>query len=578
MNLLRKLIPPFLVQWDLYLLQRMPRLWATRVHYHLWFLLLVNVLAFGLGMLLPVSTLRCPDPEELFAYMMVPAVAYFAFWVYRVVRFTVEKRFGIRRPYAEVGEFLVHLASLVLIMTIPYTVACTVTWRISVLVGDAEFDEQVELLNQQAPWFYGLQDHWEYDRYGYDDYEEELETVAMQAERAMAAAAAIEADLEALHHSVQPRSPQGSGTHRFFRDAREYRERDAAEEDIYNEVLPLHQLYTSYINNGNTAQDDTDSAHYDLDSAAYYFAKADSVERNFPLLYVNSGAFTPSYFAHPTDADSLREEAYLRAYFAHTPMDRDAIDRALAVGRIYSRRVRAIGADSVAAEFARRESSTTALLACHTQITRIARAKSGSYFFFLPALWSFGILLPCFILALLISIFKNTYWQPFLIAVVAGFLTPVLVVIFALLTEHGVFAMNDGDIAVYAHWWIAAFVVAMAFSVPPLRVYRTYRAVLLILGNAIVPFFPAFTLLVLNMSSFDIFGLQALEQYVAAVENTNPFDLRLGSLREQYQQLQDHVELVLLCTLWAGLLLYTFVLHPLYRALHARMIALPEAR
>lgn len=579
MNLLRKLIPPFLVQWDLYLLQHMPRLWATRVHYHLWFLFLLNGIAFGLGMVLRVNTRRCPDPEELFAYMMVPAVAYFAFWVYRVVRFTVEKRFGIRKPYAEVGEFFVHLLSILLILTIPYTLSTTVAWRISVLTSDAEFAEEVELLNQQAPWFYGLQEHWEYSRYEYDDdyADNDLETATVAATLAMEAAIAIDQDLQALHNSAQARSTQGDGTHRFFRNYEEYRHRDALEADNTSEVLPLHQLYTSYINNGNQALDDTDSAHYDLDSAAFYFAKADSVERNFPLLYVNRGAFTPAYFDHPAEADSLREEAYLRSYAAHEPMDRAAVDRALAIGYKYARRVRVIGSDSVAAEFEHRTSSSTNLLACGPQMTRIARAKSRSYAFFLPELIAFGMLLPCFALALLISIFKNNYWQPFLIAVVAGFLTPVLVAIFALLTEHGVFAMNDGDIMVYAHWWICALLVLTPLTIPSMQVYRTYRAVMLILGNAIIPFFPVFTLAILNMA-LDVFGIQALENYIAAIEGSNPMDLRLGPLQLQLHELNQYMEFVGLCTLWGGMALYAFVLHPLYRTLHARMIALPETR
>ena len=102
MNLLRKLIPDFLKRWDLDLQRDHPRLWSTRIHYHLWFLLLINALVFLLGWVIRVGTLKFPDPENLFGYMMVPAVIYFAFWVYKVVLFTVERRFGIRKPYSEV--------------------------------------------------------------------------------------------------------------------------------------------------------------------------------------------------------------------------------------------------------------------------------------------------------------------------------------------------------------------------------------------------------------------------------------------------------------------------------------------
>ena len=586
MNLLRKLIPDFLVQWDLYLLQNMPRLWATRIHYHLWFLLLLNIIAFGLGMVVTVNARRCPDPEELFVYMLVPVVAYFAFWVYRVVRFNVEKLFGVRKPYAEVGEFFVHLVSIVLIMTIPYTLSITVAWRMGVLTSDVEFAEEVNTLNEQAPWFYGLQDRWGYDDdydYAYDDYEVEEEMMAREAvlaaeQAAQAAQAALTGqDLQALYNSVKQRDAQGSGTHQFFRNIEDYRHRFEEEEIVTSDVLPLHQLYTSYINNGNEALDPTDSAHYNSDTAAYYFAKADSIERNFPLLYIDRGVFTPSYFDHPPDSDSLREEAYIRRFIAKEPMDHVAIERALTIGSKYARHVHLIGADSVAAEFERRESSTTNLRACNAQMARISRAKCMCYGFMLWEAIGFGILLPCFILALLISIFKNNYWQPFLIAVVTGALIPVLVLVFALITEHSLFRMNDGDIMMYTHWWIGLSLLIVPFTIPSLKAYRTHRAVMVILANVVVPFFALFTLAILS-SEFDVFGVQALQQVIYDIEAQNPFDLRLTELNHQLQLLNDHVGFVMMCTFWGGLVVYVFGLHPIFRNLYARMIALPEVR
>ena len=155
MSILRRLIPSFLLRWDLWLQEHHPRLWSTRVHLHLWFLLWSNALAGLLGMLIPVIPHGFPDPEEVWGYMMVPAVVYACFWTYRVVLFTVERRFGIRRTYAEVGEFLIHWLSLLLILTLPMTLSVTLAYRIGHLVTDERFNADVNALNALAPWLYG---------------------------------------------------------------------------------------------------------------------------------------------------------------------------------------------------------------------------------------------------------------------------------------------------------------------------------------------------------------------------------------------------------------------------------------
>lgn len=576
MNLLRKLMPDFLVQWDLRLLQNKPWLWATRVHYHLWFLLLLNALAFALGLLIGVTERRFPDPEALFGYMMVPAVAYFAFWVYRVVRFTVERRFGHRKSYAEVGEFMVHWASLLLILTLPLTLSLTVAWRIAGLTPDAEFAAEVDVLNEQAPWFYGLRQHWEYE---YRDEPEEVVEVHEAYEQAAwaAEAAAIGADLKALHASAKQRASLGDGTHEFFRNFQEFRQRYKDRSESTSDVLPLHEQYVSYINRANAALDETDSLNYAPDTAAHYFAKADSIESAFPLLYTQRGAFTPSYYPTPFNADSLREEAYLARYAAKAPLDPAAIDRALRIGSKYSRWVRNIGADSVRYQFDHRLASTSDLLACKVQMDRISKAKHLHYFFAEPLVIAFGMVLPCFLLALLLGIFKATYWQPFLIAVVSAFLIPVVIIVFALITERDIIPADDEHIVMYGHWLLGAFLLATAFRIPALHAYRTNKAVMLVLANVIAPFFVLYTVGILH-TEFDVFGVEALRQHISELEYANPVDPRITALNMQLGLLEEQVALIMYSVLWGGMALYVLALHPLFKRAHALLVALPERR
>ena len=259
----RALIPDFLRKLDLDLLQNRPRLWSTRIHLHLWFLLLVNSAVFLLAWLVPVHTWKFPDPEEMWGYMVVPAVVYFAFWVYRAVLFTPEKRFGMRRPFAEVGEMAVHIVSILLIWSIPYTFALTVAYRIGAQVSDPTLVAHVDALNRQSFLFIN-------DR-GFDwDEAEEL---------------GIEDELDSYtYYGYHEES------HAYFRDLNEYIHRN---DTGVKELRPLQDLYEEYLDAAD-AVDDPYGAGYDPAQAKYYRSRADSIARHYPYYFVAHGLYTPN--------------------------------------------------------------------------------------------------------------------------------------------------------------------------------------------------------------------------------------------------------------------------------------------
>ncbi len=564
MRLLRKLIPDILWQWDQRLLQDHPRLWATRVHLHLWFLLLCNALAMVLGMLIGVSHRRFPDPEELFAYMLVPTTAYAAFWVYRVARFNAEKRFGKRKPYSEVGEFVVLWISALLIMSIPTTLALTVGLRIAALTPDARFAAEVDLLSGQMGWLYGRTEYYDFDVPFVD---EKSMTMAFD-EAAAAAGAGDDGD----------RVPQGAGSHRFFRSFQEYRLRNDYEERMANaEVADLHDVYEGYIHRANRALDRDDSISFDPDTAAAFNAKADSIERGFPLLLLDHGQMRPFSRTLRLKGDSLLEAEYIARMQRGEPMDKAAMEQALAIAGKYSARVRPIGAEQVAREFAQRRPSTAGIESCQRQLARIAKAKDLRYFFLEEAAYFYFITLFSFVLTVLITAFKRIYWQPFLIAIITGAVVPIIVLVLALILEHDLMPLNDDDIMVYAHWLIAVCLFAALLTVTRLKAYRTNRAVMVLLANAILPFFALFTLAILH-EEFDVFGQDALRDTIAAIAEADEHDPRLPGLQEQADALRLLIDRVMLGTLWGGVALYVLALHPLFARLYARLMALPERK
>lgn len=564
MKLLRKLIPAFLWQWDQRLLQDWPRIWATRVHLQLWFLLLCNAVALVLGLLINVSHRKFPDPEELFAYMMVPTVAYAALWVYRVVRFNAEKRFGARKAYSEAGEFVVLWISALLIMSIPTTLALTVGLRIGALTPDEVFVDEVDHLGGQLGWFYRGSSY--YDPYYDSDYEEEGVMEIQDALRT------TQAEVDAMHPQPAERVAQGAGSHKFFRSLQEYRTRKDNEDRVLHD---LHDEYSSWIQRGNNALDSNDSILYNPDTAASCFAKADSIERNFPLLLVEFDDLRPWSEKLRFKPDSVVEQEYLLRFTKGEPMNPERIERALAIANKYSKRARLIGAAQVANEFERRVPSTANIDACVRQLSRIAKAKDLRYFFVKEAGYFTFIVIFSFSLALLLAAFKRIYWQPFLVAIVTGAVVPIIVLIAALILEHDVIPLNEERIMIYAHWLIAVFLFAMLFTIGGLRAYRTNRAVMVLLANVIIPFFALFTLFILH-EEFDVFGEDALSYTIESISISNVEDPRLPVLLEQATALRAFINRVMLGTLWGSIALYVLVLHPLFAWLYARLMALPE--
>ena len=555
MNALRKLVPDLLWSWDLRLLQDHPRLWATRFHLHAWFLLLLNAAAVAVGLLIRVDHHRFPNPEGLFAYMLVPAAAYAAFWVYRAARFNAEKRFGRHSAISDAAELLILWASLLLILSLPFTLAFTVAQRAAHLTPDAQSTAEVDLLNEQAPWFYG-----------HDEYWEEPELAEVHAAEAAAAGGS------------RTKAPQGAGSHRFFRSLQEYRLRhDAAERARTSEVPELHDIYEGYLSRAAYAMDSTDRNGYAPDTARLYLAKADSIERSRPLLYIHHGWYTPAGSTLPYLADSLLEQRYLQRVAAGAPMDTAAVTKALAIARKYHGGVRLIGAEGVQREFDRRVRSSAQLRLARLQLERIARAKEMRYFFWDEEGFFHAIALLSLALALLLTAFKSLYWQPFLIAVITGALTPVLLLVFALIVERDVLPWSDDDIMAYGHWLLMAAMIAQLATVRRLRAYSTRRAVMTVLASAVLPFFALFTLLLLH-EGFDVFGSDRLSAAISEIALSDPDDPRLPALNAALTALQQRIHRTMMAALWGGVALYALVLHPVLKGLYAHLMALPERR
>jgi len=542
MNLLRKLIPDFLRQWDLDLQRSHPRSWSTRIHQHLWFLMLINALVFALGLLIRISTVKFPDPEDLFGWIMTPTVVYGAFWVYKVVLFTPERRFGIRKPFAEVGELGIHFISLLLIMTIPYNLAVTVTYRIANLMTDAEFVEDVDTLNKNAYLF-------------------------------------IEGDGRLFHANNSLTDPEASTyvmsahSHGYFKDLDEYVHRN---DYVEGRPLMIGALYQEHLNAYNNVSDPNSEA-YDTLSAAFHRSQIDSIERTCPFYFTAHGPFTPSYTEGAFLSDSLLEVGYVAMVRSERPIDQEAVRRTMELGHRYSESVGNRTVVEVLNEFAERRSSSFNLSSANEQIRKIWEAKTWTYFFMRWEGMVYVLVISCFLLAILLSIFKNLYWQPLLITAVVCLLLPLVILIGALILDETIRGLEDEKVMVYTYYSIALFLVGWTFLAPRTNTYRTIRAVLTILANLVIPFIAIFTIALLHFE-WDVFGEEAFQNMMSTIRENDPNDVRLPALDLQAELLRQRVQNTLLVVFWGGIAVYVLALHSYFRAAYTRLMALPEGK
>lgn len=542
MKLLRLLIPAPLHRLDLHLQQGYPRLWSTRIHHHLWFLLLVNVVVFALGLLLNVTTASFPDPSELFGYMLLPALVYFVCWVYKVVLFSPEKRFALRNPVTEVGEFLIHLVSIVLIMSIPYTLALTVTYRIAHTVSDRQFVADVDALNRQA---------WAF----------------------------IEGDARSFgpHTVPPPEYLSGSSSHTYFRSLSEY---SRPPRYGLGDEQTLQQVLDEYRAKYNAVSDVGERS--DPEAAAVYRARIDSIEHTFPLFFTGHGCFTPHRYWYQNSVlsgsdsrlhfmnDSLLELQYVQDVQAIPLFHEERLQQALELGRKYGSGD-TVTAQQVMVDFNAKLHSSSSIRQAAQVIERIDYAKNGSYSFLRWPNMAYSLLIPAFILALLLSMFRTSYWQPFLILLVACALLPVVILIAALILTEG---YGEDRFMTYTYYVLGVVLLILAPGVMGTKAYRTRNAVVVMLANLAAPFMIFFTLYLLE-DRFDVFGVDALGlQLTTLPENTPAY----VAMEQQLIALKHRVDLILTTALWGGMVLYALLLHPLFRTLYVRLFALPETR
>lgn len=147
MRKLDSLVPAFLKDFDKYLLLHYPRLWATKVHY-LMFFVAGSVGMIGLrAFLTSVDVSSPPDPEVWFFITIAPVVVAFLLWAYTASVFEVERFFGITSRWKQLGVHLIYLCSIMILGSIPFIYANVLSNQLARSVDDATLVADIDALN-----------------------------------------------------------------------------------------------------------------------------------------------------------------------------------------------------------------------------------------------------------------------------------------------------------------------------------------------------------------------------------------------------------------------------------------------
>ncbi|MBA3898872.1 MAG: hypothetical protein H0X62_01470 [Bacteroidetes bacterium] len=150
MKFTQKISPPFLKRADIYLRKNHPWIWATKVHLHIYLAFLLACIFSLVGLFYNIDVNQVPtgnDQDVLFNLLFVPAALFGVFIIYNMSLFNPDKSAAYRFKYQEFFLFLIYIFSFFLPFVIPYSAGLILNERISALVSDETYEQDVTAFN-----------------------------------------------------------------------------------------------------------------------------------------------------------------------------------------------------------------------------------------------------------------------------------------------------------------------------------------------------------------------------------------------------------------------------------------------
>ncbi|MDX2250607.1 MAG: hypothetical protein SF052_27745 [Bacteroidia bacterium] len=143
---LRRFFPAFLKTFDKYLLLHFPEIWATRLHFLAWGLLMIIPLCLGMAWL-QVDIRNLSYVNTHFGMMFIPVVMIFLIWVYHLGKYNPEREFGHTSLQKRLSVQAMVGLGIVMLMFIPYLYGFSVSYFNASRINDRELISDINKVN-----------------------------------------------------------------------------------------------------------------------------------------------------------------------------------------------------------------------------------------------------------------------------------------------------------------------------------------------------------------------------------------------------------------------------------------------
>ncbi|MCC6370836.1 MAG: hypothetical protein IT236_07525 [Bacteroidia bacterium] len=150
--MLKKLAPKFVHNIDTWLLENHPVIWMSRVHYALWFGLLLGALSAAVGFGVYVNILQEFGFTLWYFIFGLIGFVFFCIWVYNYVIFNKDKSYGHRKPFESYLNFLLVFVCIAVFALVPVPFQYTCNLSIANTFTDDEITEHINILNEDSPY------------------------------------------------------------------------------------------------------------------------------------------------------------------------------------------------------------------------------------------------------------------------------------------------------------------------------------------------------------------------------------------------------------------------------------------
>ena len=162
--MMKNIIPNFLKKLDSYLLLNAPIIWISKIHYVLFFGLLMWLFSAFIGFIIPINLFESQDLGVWYFLYTILALIALCFWIYRNVIFNVEKKFGNRHWTDEYKIFFLNFLAVFIFMSFAFPFSIIYNSRVANTVTDEELIQDINSLNEAEPFIVTDLNHY-YSKY-----------------------------------------------------------------------------------------------------------------------------------------------------------------------------------------------------------------------------------------------------------------------------------------------------------------------------------------------------------------------------------------------------------------------------